>query len=61
MYGYDNDSNRDNYQGMFAWKPSHTESHWWGSTERLDRTFGPPVTVEKDLWGNVTKVDRSWF
>jgi hypothetical protein len=58
---YDNDKNRDHYQGMFAWKPNRTEDHIWGTTETHDRTFGPPVRVERDWYGNVTKVDRSWF
>ena len=48
---YDNDSNRDNYEGMFAWKPSRTENHWWGSRETHNRYFGPPVTVEKNIGG----------
>ncbi len=52
---------KNNYEGPFAWKPSHTESHWWGSTERHDRTFGPPVQVHKDWYGNVTKIEKGWF
>jgi hypothetical protein len=55
------DSEKKNYEGFFAWKPDRSESHCWGSTDRHDRTFGPPVQVHKDWYGNVTKVDRSWF
>jgi hypothetical protein len=58
---YDNHSNRRNYEGLFAWKPDHSESHCWGSTERHDRTFGPPVQVHKDWYGNVTKIEKGWF
>jgi hypothetical protein len=58
---YDNDSNRNNYQGMFACKPDRVDHGIWGSTETHDRAFGPPVQVHKDWYGNVTKVDRSWF
>ncbi len=61
MYGYDNDSNRRNYEGLWAWKPNRTEDHWWGTRETHDRYFGPPVPVEKHIWGTVTKVDRSWL
>ncbi len=58
---YDNDKNRKNYQGMFAWTPDKVDHGIFGSTETHRRTFGPDVKVSKDAWGNVTKVERSWF
>ena len=58
---YDNDKNRDNYQGLFAWQPDRVDHGIWGSTETHDRTFGPPVRVEKDWYSNVTKIERGWF
>jgi hypothetical protein len=58
---YDNDKNRSNYQGMFAWRPDRTERGVWGTTEIHHRTFGPNVKVTRDWYGNVTGIDRSWF
>ena len=58
---YDNDKNRSNYQGLFAWKPDNTTHGIFGSTETHRRAWGPDVRVEKDWWGNVTKIERSWF
>lgn len=49
------------YEGPFAWKPDRVETGIWGSTETHNRYFGPPVTVEKNIWGTVTKVNRSWL
>ena len=56
---YDNE--KKNYEGPFAWRPDRVDHGIWGTTERHDRVFGPPVRVERDWYGNVTKVDRSWF
>jgi len=58
---YDNEKNRENYQGLFAWAPDKVESSFFGSTETHRRTLGPDVKVSKDLWGNVTKIERSWL
>jgi hypothetical protein len=58
---YDNDKNRSNYQGPFAWRPDRTETNIWGTREIHDRTFGPPVRVDKNWYGRVTKIERGWL
>jgi hypothetical protein len=58
---YNNDKYRSNYQGPFAWRPDKVDHGIWGSTETHRRVVGPDVRVEKDWYGNVTKVERSWF
>ncbi len=46
---------KNNYEGPFAWKPDRVETGIWGSTETHDRTFGPPVRVHKDWYGESPK------
>jgi hypothetical protein len=48
---YDTHKNRDHYQGLWAWKPDRVSHGIWGTTETHDRTFGPPVRVHEDWYG----------
>jgi len=58
---YNEDENKNLYEGLFAPSPDRVEHGVWGTTE-IHEGFGSNVEVRKDWYGNVTSVDEgNWF
>ncbi len=51
----------ESYQGMFASNPDRVDQGIWDRVETHTEILGPDVQVHKDWYGNVTKVESSWF
>jgi hypothetical protein len=61
MYEENETNHSSNYEGIFARQPDSTSSGVWGSREVHEEPLGPNVVVDRDWYGNVTKVEQSWF